>query len=129
MPRPLAGAYRPKVLQDVHGHNLVNPRDQAARELARNEADQLTYAVEKTMHDLGDKLADGERNNIQAIITELNSVKNSDDTAKIKEVTERLQQASHALTQQAYQTEQGQGQSGQGNPDDEGVIEGDFQEM
>ncbi len=104
--------------------------DQRIRDLiqARNQADQLTYAIEKTMSDLGDKLADGERRNIEAIIAELNSVKDSDDIAKIKEVTERLQQASHALAQQAYQTEQ-TGGNGSQSPEEDGVIEGDFQEM
>ena len=121
-------------LDDSEVDRMVNDakkneaQDQKFRELVqvRNEADQLTYATEKTMNDLGDKLAAGERSNIEAIIAELNSVKNSDDAAKIKELVERLQQASHALAQQAYQAnEENQPPANDG----EEVIEGDFQEM
>ncbi|MDJ0757074.1 MAG: molecular chaperone DnaK [Ardenticatenaceae bacterium] len=104
--------------------------DQRLRELveARNQADQLIYAVEKSMNELGDKLPESEKSNIQSIITDLNEAKNGDDMARIKELTERLTQASNALAQQMYQ-QPNPSTNGQSSPEEEGVIEGEFEEM
>jgi len=116
--------------------------DQRQREVieARNQADQLIYTVEKSLNELGDKLAGGERSNIEGMITDLREAMNSNDVNQIRSQSERLQQASYAMSQQLYQAqEQGQAgggyTNGNGNGDgngrtnDEGVVEGEFEEM
>jgi len=115
--------------------------DQRQREVieARNQADQLIYTVEKSLNELGDKLAGGERSNIEGMIKDLREAMNSNDVNQIRTQSERLQQASYAMSQQLYQTqEQGQAggyTNGNGNGDgngrttDEGVVEGEFEEM
>ncbi|MFT5194604.1 MAG: molecular chaperone DnaK, partial [Candidatus Promineifilaceae bacterium] len=105
--------------------------DQKFRDLvgARNQADQLTYATEKAIAELGDKLPESEKSNIEAVINDLNEAKVGDDIARINELTERLTQASQSLTQMAAAAQQA-GPAPEGTPgDDEGVIEGEFQEM
>jgi molecular chaperone DnaK len=118
--------------------------DTKLRELiqTRNQADQMIYATEKSLSELGDKVAEGEKSQIEGMIAELKTAVTTEDTTQIKTLTEQLQQASHALSQQLYQSQaqpggqtapgsngssNGQGQSGQENPDD--VVEGEFQEM
>lgn len=101
---------------------------------ARNNADQLVYATEKAMTELGDKLPDSEKENIQLVINDLNEAKAGDDIDRIKELTERLTQASQSLAQMAAAAAQGGAAPGAGGPapdggDDEGVIEGEFEEM
>jgi molecular chaperone DnaK len=110
--------------------------DQKVRELieARNMADQLIYAVEKSITELGDKLPDSEKQSIEAKISELRSAKDGDNTAEIKRLTEELQQMSHALSQQMYQAQDGAGAGANGATDrrtapDDDVVEGEFQEM
>jgi molecular chaperone DnaK len=65
------------------------------------------------------------------MIAELKTAVTSEDTTQIKTLTEQLQQASHALSQQLYQSQAAPGSNGSGNgqesPDD--VVEGEFQEM
>jgi molecular chaperone DnaK len=105
--------------------------DQKFRDLvgARNQADQLTYATEKAIAELGDKLPESEKSNIEAVINDLNEAKVGDDIARINELTERLTQASQSLTQMAAAAQQAE-PAPEGTPgDDEGVIEGEFQEM
>ena len=111
--------------------------DQKFRDLveARNQADQLIHATEKAMTNLGDKLPESEKSNIEMVIKDLNEAKEGDDITRIKELTERLTQASQSLTQMAAAAAQG-GAPGGAAPngagdagDDEGVIEGEFQEM
>ena len=51
---------------------------------------------------------------------------NGSDLNRIRELTERLQQASHALTQQMYQQQAGpDGTAGPGGPQEGGTSEGD----
>jgi molecular chaperone DnaK len=109
--------------------------DARLRELiqARNQADQMIYATEKSLNELGGKVNEGEKSRIEGMIAELKTAVTSEDTTRINTLTEQLQQASYALSQQLYQN-QGQpgsngrnGHGGQENPDD--VVEGEFQEM
>ncbi len=89
-----------------------------ARDLAeaRNNADNLMYVTEKSLRDLGDKVPVNDRGQIEQIIEELRSARGTEDLSQIRTLTDRLQQASHALTQQAYQ-QSGPGDDGMGGMD------------
>lgn len=117
--------------------------DRKRRELveARNNADSLIYQTEKTLRELGDKTPANERQNIQAKIDVLRQAIQGQDTQRIKQLSDELQNAFHALSQQLYaqaQTASQPGGNGGGrdytyrstaspHPDDEGeVIEGEF---
>jgi molecular chaperone DnaK len=119
--------------------------DRRKRELieARNNADSIAYQTEKALRDLGDKLPEADRSNIEAKIAELKSAMPSDDIQRIRKLTEEVQQASYALGQQMYAQQQGAGAGTQGAPEygaagngpdngrsssDEDVIEGEFTE-
>lgn len=106
--------------------------DQKLRELieARNMADQVMYSVEKSLGDLNGQVDASERSRIEGMVAELKTAVQTDDTAKIKSLTEQLQQASYALSQTAYQQQQASdngSSDSQENPDD--IVEGEFQEM
>ncbi|MGL4650779.1 MAG: molecular chaperone DnaK, partial [Caldilineaceae bacterium] len=79
--------------------------DRKARELAeaRNAADNLVYVTEKSLRDLGDKVPVNDRGQIERVIEELRGARDSEDLSRIRTLTDQLQQASHALTQQMYQ--------------------------
>jgi molecular chaperone DnaK len=115
--------------------------DRRVRELveARNQADQLIYTVEKSLNELGDKLDAAERTRIEGMANDLREAIKGDDMQRIRSLSEQLQQASYAISQQMYQSQAGgptNGQanghsngSGNGRSQDEGVVEGEFQEM
>ena len=128
--------------------------DEKRRELitAKNNADSLAYQTEKTLKELGEKVPADEKSNIEAQIKSLREAAQGEDLNKIKQQTEALQNAFHALSQQLYAQEGQQQQAagapgadfpnygGQGAPggngstskddkDDEGeVLEGEFTE-
>ena len=86
--------------------------DKTRKELAeaKNEADQLIYATEKSLKDLGDKIGASDREAIEQKSKELKELVKSDDPAKIKRGIEALMQASHKLAEEVYkkaQTSQG----------------------
>jgi molecular chaperone DnaK len=115
--------------------------DRKRRELieARNTGDTLAYQTEKTLKELGDKLPADERQNIQSKIDALRQALNGEDAAQIRQLSDDLQNAFHAISQQMYAQQQApgsngsspnghNGQSGQ-RPEDEGeVVEGEFHE-
>jgi molecular chaperone DnaK len=78
--------------------------DRQRKELAeaRNNADSLAYQVEKALNELGDKVPEGDRKQIEEKVTQLREAINGDDIQQIKRLTEEVQQASHALSQQMY---------------------------
>jgi molecular chaperone DnaK len=121
--------------------------DRRKRELieARNTADSTVYQTEKALRELGDKVPDSDRSNIEGRIEELKQAMNGDDIQRIRQLSEEVQQASYALGQQMYAQQAGAeagmggaagfdpaGSTGSGGngrkTSDEDVIEGEFTE-
>jgi len=108
--------------------------DQRRRTLieARNTADNAIYSAEKTLRDLGDKVPEDVKANVESAIARVQSVHDHDDPAEINREVEALMQALQAVGQAAYsqpqdqQPEQNPG-SDQTSPDDD-VVDGDFQQ-
>jgi len=101
--------------------------DRRRRELAevRNQADTLIYQAEKSLRELGDGVPLNDRNRIEAQINDLRQAMSGEDLARIRRLTEALQQMVSALAQQAYA---GQAQSG-GTPPGGNTVEGEFREV
>ncbi len=124
-----------KMVSDSREHES---EDRKHRELieARNNADSLAYQTEKTLQDLGEKIPAEERQNIESKISELRETIQSDNIDSIRQQTEDLQNAFHAISQQMYaQQQQAEpGSNGHGPPshEDEGedeIIEGEVREV
>ena len=124
-----------RMVQEAKKHEA---EDRRRRELAeaRNEADSLIYQTEKLLRELGDKVPAKDRGTIESAIEDLKKAKDSDDTAKIRQLVERLKQASYALGQQMYAQQQAAGATetggakagGASTGGDEDVVEGEFRE-
>ena len=120
-----------RMVRDAREHESEDRRRKELVE-ARNNADTLAYQTEKTLRDLGDKVPEVERENIQNRINAVRQALESDDISNIQRLSEELQNALHALTQQvsAQQQTEPQGPSNNGDRNDEGeVVEGQFHEV
>jgi molecular chaperone DnaK len=73
---------------------------------ARNEADSLVYATEKSLKDYGDKVSAGDKQKIEAAIADLKGVMSSGTVETIKAKTEALKQASYKLAEEVYKQAQ-----------------------
>ncbi len=112
--------------------------DRQRRELieVRNTADSLAYQTDKTLRELGDKVQPVERQTIEGKVNELREVMKGEDKDRIKRLSDELQNAFYALSQQLYAQSGQTGQSGgpgtngngHGGRDEGEVIEGDFRE-
>lgn len=101
----------------------------------RNNADSLIYQTEKALKDMGDKLADGDKNKLEDEINSLKETMKSSDPDKIKDATEKLQQLSFdtfgkIYQQQAASTETGTADDNNnagGANDDDNVVDADYE--
>jgi molecular chaperone DnaK len=108
--------------------------DRKRRELAeaRNQGDSLAYQAEKALNELGEKVPSNDRQSIEAKISELREALQGEDIQRIKQLTEEVQQASYALSQQLYAQQAPPGSEGGASDtrgEEEGdVVEGEFRE-
>jgi molecular chaperone DnaK len=121
-----------RMVQEARSHEA---EDKKRRELidVKNTADSLVYQTEKALRDLGDKVPSAERSTIESKISDLKSAAQTEDVNRIKQTSEDVQQAFHALSQQLYAQGQPQPepQGGPSTPPNNGgddVIEGEVKE-
>ena len=106
--------------------------DRKFRELvdARNQADSLIHAAEKTLKDLGDKATGEERLQVENAVSDLKKALESDDKDTIEAKTAALAEASSGLAQKLYaeQAEQG-GDEAAADAGADDVVDAEFEEV
>jgi len=121
-----------RMVQDAEAHK---DEDRKQRELveARNHADSLIHATEKSLKDLGDKVDAAEKKAAEDAIAALKDAMKGDDKAAIEAKVEELAKASAAIAQKAYaqgaEAQPGAQQtSGAGKAADD-VVDAEFEEV
>lgn len=109
--------------------------DKKRREVAeaRNQADSLAYSAEKSLNDLGDKVEDDKKEEINKAIQELREASQSDDLERINAATEKMNSYMHELSSKLYEqakAAEGDAQAGDtgetAEGDAENVVDADF---
>jgi molecular chaperone DnaK len=123
-----------RMVQEAKRHEAEDRRRKELVE-ARNNADAAIYQTEKALRELGDRVPAADRGRIEGLIGDLKNALKTEDTARIRQLTEQLLQASYALGQQMYAGQQpGGGPTGgpsggaTGGPGGEDVVDGEFRE-
>ena len=78
----------------------------------RNNAETMVYQCEKTLGEVGDKISESEKADIQTEIDNVKKALESNDTDMIKAATEALTQKFYAVSQNLYQQANPQGAQG-----------------
>ena len=106
--------------------------DRKFRELvdARNQADGLIHAAEKTLEELGEKASSEERLAVESAISDLKSAIEKDDKEAITAKTSALAEASGGLAQRLYAEQQAEA-SGDASSDASGddIVDAEFEEV
>jgi molecular chaperone DnaK len=107
-----------RMVKDAEAHAA---EDRARRDLvdARNQADALSYQVEKTVNENRDKAPAAVVAQAESAIAEVRRAIEADDLAATKRAVDALQQASHALADVLYKAASS-GQASQGHQPDSG---------
>ena len=79
----------------------------------RNNADSLIYTSEKTLEELGDKVSEDEKSNVEKLVGELREIIAGDDIDAIKSKTEELEKVVQEIGAKIYQQAQAEAQAQQ----------------
>ena len=86
---------------------------------ARNDADNMIYATEKNIKDLGDKVNPADKSAAEEAVAELKRALEGSNTEEIKAKTEALKQASYKIAEEVYkQSAAEQGAAGASGSED-----------
>jgi molecular chaperone DnaK len=137
-----SGLSQEEIDQLVKDAELHAEDDKKKKELveARNNADAQIYATEKSLKELGEKVDSGTKSQVESAVSALKTAMEGEDAAEIKRLSEELTQSSHKLAEAMYQqaSQDGQQQAGPEfggqeqpgpQPDQEDVVDADFEEV
>jgi len=102
---------------------------------ARNQAEALIHATEKSLKELGDKAEAGERKDIEAAVNDLKEAVKDDDKAAIEARTQTLAEVSGKLAERIYsqqQTETAAADDGAGKNDgdkNDDMVDAEYEEV
>jgi molecular chaperone DnaK len=121
-----------RMVTDAEAHAT---EDKKFRELVetRNRADALVHATEKSLKELGDKVAAGDRANVESALSDLRTTLKGDDKDVIDRKAEALAKAASGLAAMAQQGAAGgdagaqSADAGTSNNDD--VVDAEFEEV
>jgi molecular chaperone DnaK len=132
-----SGLSEAEIKQMVHDAEQHADEDRQHKEEVevRNTADQAVYSAEKTLRDMGDKVPDDVKKDVEAKAEALKAIKDSGDLAQIRQKTQELGQALQKVGAAAYEQAGGPGtpppggaDGGPSAPPDEDVVDGEFSE-
>jgi molecular chaperone DnaK len=131
----LSDAEIERMVQEAERHR---EEDQSHKEEveARNHADSVIYAAEKTLRDLGDKVPGQVKDDVEAKVKAVRDALAGSDVSRIKRTTDELGTAMQQIGASMYEQQPGAApesdtasdQTGESGPSDEDVVEGEFEE-
>ena len=109
-------------------------KDKELKEQAenKNEAEQLIFATQKAIEDLGEEVSDSEKEDANAAIDRLQKAIDANDHEAIKTEKEALNTLAQSLSAKVYekaQKAQGEAPSEDSSSTDDDVIDADFEEV
>jgi molecular chaperone DnaK len=107
-----------RMMKDAESHAEEDKKRREEIEV-RNRADQAVYGAEKTLQDMGDKVAAADKSAIQTAIDALKTAMNANDVAAMNRAMEQLTQAQHKAAESLYKQAgagSGSGPAGGGQP-------------
>ena len=122
-----------KMIRDAEAHEQ---EDRLARELveSRNVAENMIHASKKSIDELGDKVGDQEKTDIEAAIADVEEALKGDSKEAIDEKTTKLTEIAGKLAERVYQqgAEQDQAEAGSveaGAESQDDVVDAEFEEV
>ena len=91
-----------KMVKDAEANREADEKKKNEAD-ARNEAEQMIFATEKAIKDLGDKVDDKDKEKAEEQIKDLKEALEKDDIEDIKSKTEKLNESAMALATKVYE--------------------------
>ena len=91
-----------RMKKEAEEHKAEDEKRKAEAD-TRNEAEQLVFQTEKSLKDLGDKVTDSEKEEIEGLIKEVKDALDNDDIDAIKDKKDKLSEKAMALATRVYE--------------------------
>jgi len=91
-----------RMKKEAEEHKAEDEKRKAEAD-TRNEAEQLVFQTEKSLKDLGDKVTDTEKEEIEGLIKDVKDALEKDDIDDIKDKKEKLSEKAMALATRVYE--------------------------
>ena len=116
-----------KMVQDAESNKAEDSKRKELVDL-RNQADALIAQTEKSLTEMGEKIEEEEKTNIETAIAELKEVLKDESATKeqIEAKVKTLTEASHKMAEQMYKKEQG-GETEEAKKKDDDVIDAEIE--
>ena len=107
-----------RAVKEAQSHEAEDKQRREEIEV-RNRADNLAYATEKSLKDLGDKIPAATKSELEAKVKAVRDALAGSDVEAVKSASESLMQSSHRMAEEAYKAAGGaaEGAGGAGGPD------------
>jgi len=120
-----------QMVKDAEAHA---DEDRKFQELvnARNQADALVHAARSSLTELGEKLSDAEKQELESAIAAAEEAIKGDDVAAIEASAQKLAELSGNIAQKAQAAGEAPGSANHTGPqaaDDDNVVDADFEEI
>jgi molecular chaperone DnaK len=131
-----------KIVQDAERYSAEDQQRKEEVE-ARNNADSMIYAAEKTLRELGDQVPDHVNSDVEAKVQAVRDALGGSDVSLIKSKTDELGAAVQQIGASMYEqpgagtqeqpgaapgSDEPSDQADEGEPPEENVVEGEFEE-
>ena len=98
----LSDAEIERMKKEAEEHKAEDEKRKEAAD-TKNEAEQLVFQTEKTLKDLGDKVTDSEKTEIEGLIKDVKDALEKDNIDDIKKAKDKLQEKAMALASRVYE--------------------------
>ena len=118
-----------RMVKDAEAHAEEDKKHKDEIEV-RNQTDSLAYSTEQTLNDLGDKVPEDMKTEVQGVVDEAKKALDGTDIEAIKAAGEKLQEVGHKLAEVVYSSTDeaaaaGDSASAEASGDD--VVDADYE--
>jgi len=119
-----------KMVKEAEANKEADEKRKEEAEL-RNETEQMVFATEKALKDLGEKVTESEKKEIEELIDQTKKSLEGTDLEEIKSNKEKLQEKAMSLGQRVYEEANkasAEANNSESNAQDDGVKEAEYEE-
>jgi len=121
-----------QMVKDAESHAEEDKKKKAQAE-AKNNADSMVFATEKSLKEHGDKISEDEKKAIEDAVADLKSALEGDDVEAIEAKTQALTEASMKLGEAVYKASQEEAETADSSEssedNDDKVVDADYEEV
>jgi len=117
-----------RMMEDAKANEEADKKRKEEVDL-RNEVDQLIFSTEKTLEEVGEKVAEDEKKVVSDAVADLKAAKEADNLDDMKTKKEALEKVAQEMAMKLYQQAAPEADAQGATKSDDGTVDGDFEDV